>query len=759
MKKLLLLLCLITGWLVCDAQTGAKPDWPRTPNGFNTIVDYNLKAKTLNLPHYLLTARRPSQDSIGTIFLNINSADPHIYIKRVIGSTYWPVAYLADTINYHFLPSTYNNGFYNTGANFANHLGINITNSSPVFGAISFIRVTQNNGWLAQMTAASSGFVGSGSLLQPNTVFYSGKSPNMYMGNIDSLGKVNIFAGMDYSTRQVTISIDSLRNIYMYHLGNSSVGGDSVMYIGVNGQLKKGFFHGVNSIFGRNGNVIAQSGDYNTSQVTESGNLYFTNARVLTAPLTGYTSGAGVISSSDNILTAIQKLNGNIAASVTGVSSFNTRSGAITLTTADVNGVLPTQLGTVTVGNIPYSLLSGTVPTWNQNTTGSAAKWTTARNVNGVALDGTANITITANTPGTHTNGYALLGSPFSGANQTWNVDTSKVVTPWALTDTINAHGATAGYGIIFASGAVKADTAASLVSKGFLSSFAYTKNQITSTNFTYTGFETFNPSVTASAGLGVGTAFTPTLNQAANADILVGVDVTPTVVPGAFTGAVEYGMRLNVGSTVSGRLSGLLIKDAATSQSGSVLLGSISGGGFSTPCMWFGANAASPTLSNYLFAYDVSNGPIFNAPSSLSVLLRINNVTFAKLTPAGYFQSTPLDAPLSLSAINSTATATAAQVGTGAITSTSAAATTITLPTATQMATQLSATRGFRFSFTVDNTAGANTVTMIAGSGMTTLSVITGSNTLTVATGVTGMAKFELLFSSATACSLARVE
>jgi hypothetical protein len=37
------------------------------------------------------------------------------------------------------------------------------------------------------------------------------------------------------------------------------------------------------SVYGRAGAVTAQSGDYTTSQVTESGNLYFTNARVLSA--------------------------------------------------------------------------------------------------------------------------------------------------------------------------------------------------------------------------------------------------------------------------------------------------------------------------------------------------------------------------------------------------------------------------------------------------------------------------------------------
>ncbi len=40
---------------------------------------------------------------------------------------------------------------------------------------------------------------------------------------------------------------------------------------------------GVASVFGRTGAVIAQSGDYTTAQVTESGNLYFTNARAQAA--------------------------------------------------------------------------------------------------------------------------------------------------------------------------------------------------------------------------------------------------------------------------------------------------------------------------------------------------------------------------------------------------------------------------------------------------------------------------------------------
>jgi hypothetical protein len=74
----------------------------------------------------------------------------------------------------------------------------------------------------------------------------------------------------------------------------------------------------------------------NTGAVPESGNLYFTNARAIASVLTGYTSGAGTISAADSILSAIQKLNGNIGALVTGVSSVNGQTGVVVLTTTNI---------------------------------------------------------------------------------------------------------------------------------------------------------------------------------------------------------------------------------------------------------------------------------------------------------------------------------------------------------------------------------------------------------------------------------------
>ena len=106
--------------------------------------------------------------------------------------------------------------------------------------------------------------------------------------------------------------------------------------------------------------------------------------------------------------------------------------------------------------------------------------------------------------------------------------------------------------------------------------------------------------------------------------------------------------------------------------------------------------------------------------------------------------------------AINATATATAAEVATGYITSTSAAATTITLPTGTLLGTALGASRGTVLELYVDNTAGASTVTIaVATNGILSTAATDTSGSfgdLTIASGATGLARFTIMFSSATA-------
>lgn len=113
-------------------------------------------------------------------------------------------------------------------------------------------------------------------------------------------------------------------------------------------------------------------------------------------------------------------------------------------------------------------------------------------------------------------------------------------------------------------------------------------------------------------------------------------------------------------------------------------------------------------------------------------------------------------------SAINATATATAAQIITGYITSTSAAATTITLPTGTLLGAAVNAVQGSSFDFYIDNTAGASTVTVaVAVNGILSSAAVSSATSfglLTVTAGVTGLAKFTIMFSSPTAYVFSRV-
>lgn len=109
--------------------------------------------------------------------------------------------------------------------------------------------------------------------------------------------------------------------------------------------------------------------------------------------------------------------------------------------------------------------------------------------------------------------------------------------------------------------------------------------------------------------------------------------------------------------------------------------------------------------------------------------------------------------------AVNATATATAAQVATGYITSTSALATTITLPTGTALGSLIGAVRGTTLDLFIDNTAGADVVTVavntnaILSSGAADASAAAGTfGDLTIAAGATGIGRFTIMFSSPTA-------
>lgn len=108
--------------------------------------------------------------------------------------------------------------------------------------------------------------------------------------------------------------------------------------------------------------------------------------------------------------------------------------------------------------------------------------------------------------------------------------------------------------------------------------------------------------------------------------------------------------------------------------------------------------------------------------------------------------------------AINATATATVDQILSGYITSTSAAAVTITTPTAGAIGSAIGAVRGTSIDFMIDNSAGANTVTLtLDGSITVNTPAITGGATLTVSVA-NAIGTFRLVFTSPTAAKIFRI-
>lgn len=156
--------------------------------------------------------------------------------------------------------------------------------------------------------------------------------------------------------------------------------------------------------------------------------------------------------------------------------------------------------------------------------------------------------------------------------------------------------------------------------------------------------------------------------------------------------------------------------------------------------------------------AYTGSGSMVFSASPTFSGNIGGTISFTGGITTTNYLRTANgITQKVTTTAINTSATVTAAQLAGGGLSSTSAAAVTMTLPTATAMGTQLSATENTMYQFSVDNTAGANTVTLAVGSGMTAVSALTGGTTLTVPAGQSGT--FLLTFSSATVCQISRIQ
>jgi hypothetical protein len=183
----------------------------------------------------------------------------------------------------------------------------------------------------------------------------------------------------------------------------------------------------VSSVFGRTGAVVATSGDYTTAQVTESGNLYFTNARAVSA-LSGLyevplTFGAGLNRATNTITVPAGGItNAMLAGSIAASKLVGT----------DIATV-----GTITAG------------TWNGTAIANANLANASVTVNGTSctlgstctVSGSGSITaltgdVTASGPGSAAATVALVGGSTAAnvhaaellANAATNLDTASAI-------------------------------------------------------------------------------------------------------------------------------------------------------------------------------------------------------------------------------------------------------------------------------------------------------------------------------------------
>jgi hypothetical protein len=188
----------------------------------------------------------------------------------------------------------------------------------------------------------------------------------------------------------------------------------------------------VTSVFGRTGAVVATSGDYTTAQVTESGNLYFTDSRARLA--LSFVAGSGAYNSTTGVITIPTNNNqitngsnyitlGSLSAG-TGIS-YNNTTGVITNSAPDQTVALTASTGISVTGTYPNFTITNTSPSSGGTVTSVAALTigTSGTDLSSTVANSTTTPVITLNVPtASAANRGALSSADWSTFNGKYNL-------------------------------------------------------------------------------------------------------------------------------------------------------------------------------------------------------------------------------------------------------------------------------------------------------------------------------------------------
>jgi hypothetical protein len=190
----------------------------------------------------------------------------------------------------------------------------------------------------------------------------------------------------------------------------------------------------VNSVFGRNGTVIGQSGDYTTSLIAEGSNMYYTQARFDSAlswkTTTDLIEGANLyftdLRAQDALSGALMTLSGQIT---TNTANIWILSGSLVTTNSDLlslSGTVANKIGLTALsalGPLTYNNTTGVfgINIANTTTTGalSATDWNTFNNKENILTFGTG-ITRVGNSVGL-TNTGIIFAIGTTGTDMNWS--------------------------------------------------------------------------------------------------------------------------------------------------------------------------------------------------------------------------------------------------------------------------------------------------------------------------------------------------
>ncbi len=362
----------------------------------------------------------------------------------------------------------------------------------------------------------------------------------------------------------------------------------------------------------------------------------------------------------------------------------------------------------------------------------TASTLQTARTINGVAFDGSANITISASVDSSLTAGYGIIGSPFDGSlGRTWVIDTSNISTKanvtGALVAKLNIYDTAAmlsGYKTYYPRTAISAGTGIS-----YNPATGVITNSSPSSGGTVTSVATNNGS-----GITGGT-ITTTGTIAADTTILsTKANVTGILV--GYTTLAQNALKLNISDTATMlsnyrrkttliensdlRNSAITINGSSTSLGSSISVGTVTSvatsapitGGTITSTGTIGITQSTTSTDGYLSSTDWNT--FNNKASTASVALKLNISDTAAML-SNYRRSTTLieNADLRNSAItiNGSSTSLGGSISVGTVTSVAASAGTGISVTGSPITTS--------GTLTITNTAPDQTVTLTAGSGI----------------------------------------